>query len=57
VCYTTAPASAAPETSDLFYVKNFTIALDLLIVFNTVKIVLLRQARHDQSAARVPGSK
>jgi len=28
---------------DLFYVKNFTIALDLLIVFNTVKIVLLRR--------------
>jgi sugar transferase (PEP-CTERM system associated) len=28
---------------DLFYVKNFTIALDLLIVFNTVKTVLLRR--------------
>jgi sugar transferase (PEP-CTERM system associated) len=26
---------------DLFYVKNFTLALDLLIVFNTVKTVLL----------------
>lgn len=28
---------------DLFYVKNFTLALDLLIVFNTVKTVLQRR--------------
>lgn len=28
---------------DLFYVKNFTLALDMLIVFNTVKTVLLRR--------------
>ncbi|MFN7917504.1 MAG: TIGR03013 family XrtA/PEP-CTERM system glycosyltransferase [Vicinamibacterales bacterium] len=28
---------------DLFYVKNFTLALDLLIAFNTVKTVLLRR--------------
>jgi sugar transferase (PEP-CTERM system associated) len=28
---------------DLFYAKNFTLAFDLLIVFNTVKTVLLRR--------------
>lgn len=28
---------------DLFYAKNFTLTLDLLIVFNTVKTVLLRR--------------
>jgi sugar transferase (PEP-CTERM system associated) len=28
---------------DLFYVKNFTLALDLLIVFNTIKTVLQRR--------------
>ena len=28
---------------DLFYVKNLTLSLDMLIVFNTVKTVILRR--------------
>jgi lipopolysaccharide/colanic/teichoic acid biosynthesis glycosyltransferase len=28
---------------DLFYIKNLTIALDLFIIFATVKTVLLRK--------------
>jgi lipopolysaccharide/colanic/teichoic acid biosynthesis glycosyltransferase len=28
---------------DLFYIKNFSLALDLFIVFETLKTVLLRR--------------
>ena len=39
---------------DLFYIKNLSIALDLFIIFETVKTVLLRKGRVD-APLRPPG--
>ena len=40
----TAPASKTPSKSlqyDLYYIKNMSLGLDIMIMFQTIKIVLL----------------
>ena len=39
---------------DLFYIKNLSIALDLFIIFETVKTVVLRRGRVTMAAPRRP---